>query len=215
MPVEYGEAMSFLAPGDRAPEFRLPAADREGTVALADYRGRSAVMVALFRGLYCPFCRHQMARLSPTAERLKAVGIETVGIVATVADRARLYFRARPSRFPLGADPDLTTHRAYGLPSIERTPQAGEMIEAAATQLALELGVPVRAGEARDAVNRADGFESLPADQADRQRHQIQLTGQVLVDRDGVVRWCRAETAGTYAKFPSPDELLALTACAT
>lgn len=101
-------------------------------------------------------------------------------------------------------------HRAYGLSSIERTPQAGAMVEAAAIQLALELDVPVRAGEARQAVDRADGFESLASDQADRQRHQIQLTGQVLVDRDGVVRWCHAETAGSYARFPSTDELLSL-----
>lgn len=28
-----------LKPGDRAPDFTLPAADREGTVSLADYRG--------------------------------------------------------------------------------------------------------------------------------------------------------------------------------
>jgi len=202
--------MPPLAPGDRAPEFDLPAADREGTVALPDYRGRSAVLVALFRGLYCPFCRHQMAQLSPTAERLKAVGMETIGIVATAAGRARMYFRARPSRFPLGADPDLTTHRAYGLPFIERTPQAAPMIEAAATQLALELGVRVQGGEARQAIDRADGFESLASDQADRQRHQIQLTGQFLVDRDGVIRWCRIETAGTYAKFPTVEELLSL-----
>ncbi|MBI3030108.1 MAG: hypothetical protein HYY64_11400 [Candidatus Rokubacteria bacterium] len=41
-----------LEPGDPAPSFALPAADREGTVSLADYRGRSPLLVALFRGLY-------------------------------------------------------------------------------------------------------------------------------------------------------------------
>ena len=38
--------------GERAPDFKLPAVDREGTVSLSDYRGRSPVLLALLRGLY-------------------------------------------------------------------------------------------------------------------------------------------------------------------
>ena len=76
--------------GQRAPEFELPAADRHGVVSLAQYRGKFAVLLALFRGLYCPFCRRQMAQLSPVADRLRAIGIETVGVVATAPERARL-----------------------------------------------------------------------------------------------------------------------------
>jgi peroxiredoxin len=41
-----------LAPGEPAPGFVLPSGHGEGTVSLADYRGRSPVLVALFRGLY-------------------------------------------------------------------------------------------------------------------------------------------------------------------
>jgi peroxiredoxin len=41
-----------LQPGERASDFTLPAADREGTVSLAEYRGRGPVLLALFRGLY-------------------------------------------------------------------------------------------------------------------------------------------------------------------
>ena len=51
-----------IEPGRPAPDFSLPAADREGTVSLAEYHGRP-VLLALFRGLYCPFCRHQIAQL--------------------------------------------------------------------------------------------------------------------------------------------------------
>lgn len=43
---------SPLGPGDRAPDFAVPAATGDGVVALADYRGRSPVLLALFRGLY-------------------------------------------------------------------------------------------------------------------------------------------------------------------
>jgi peroxiredoxin len=41
-----------VQPGEPAPDFRLPAAEREGFVSLADYRGQSPVLLALFRGLY-------------------------------------------------------------------------------------------------------------------------------------------------------------------
>ena len=41
-----------LRPGDPAPSFALPAVNREGRVSLDDYRGRSPVLVGLFRGLH-------------------------------------------------------------------------------------------------------------------------------------------------------------------
>ncbi len=41
-----------LQPGDRAPDVTLPSATSEGTISLAAYRGRSGVLLALFRGLY-------------------------------------------------------------------------------------------------------------------------------------------------------------------
>jgi len=41
-----------VAPGEPAPDFTLPAAHGDGMVSLADYRGRSPVLLALFRGLY-------------------------------------------------------------------------------------------------------------------------------------------------------------------
>ena len=41
-----------VAPGEPAPDLTLAAAHGDGTVSLADYRGRSPVLLALFRGLY-------------------------------------------------------------------------------------------------------------------------------------------------------------------
>jgi len=41
-----------VRPGEPAPDFTLPAANREGSVSLADYRGRSPVLLAMYRGLY-------------------------------------------------------------------------------------------------------------------------------------------------------------------
>lgn len=38
--------------GEPAPDFTLPAANREGSVSLAEYRGKSPLLLALYRGLY-------------------------------------------------------------------------------------------------------------------------------------------------------------------
>ena len=46
------ERHSPVQVGEPAPDFTRPAADGEGSVSLADYRGRSPVLLALFRGLY-------------------------------------------------------------------------------------------------------------------------------------------------------------------
>ena len=45
-------ASTLPRPGDPAPNFALPAVNREGQVSLGDYRGRSPVLVGLFRGLH-------------------------------------------------------------------------------------------------------------------------------------------------------------------
>jgi peroxiredoxin len=41
-----------LTPGELAPDFVLPSGHGEETVSLAEYRGRSPVLLALLRGLY-------------------------------------------------------------------------------------------------------------------------------------------------------------------
>ena len=58
------EARLSVQPGERAPDFTLPRVPEEGFVSLADYRGKSPVLLAMFRGIYCPFCRRNMAQLA-------------------------------------------------------------------------------------------------------------------------------------------------------
>jgi peroxiredoxin len=77
-----------IQPGERAPQFSLPAINREGVVSDADYRGR-ALMIGFFRGLHCPFCRRQIAQLGAAQPSLAALGVETVAVINTPVERAR------------------------------------------------------------------------------------------------------------------------------
>jgi peroxiredoxin len=193
--------------GQKAPDFALPAANKDGSVSLADYRGRP-LLLALFRGLYCPFCRHQIANLARTAEKLRAGGVETLGIVATPPERARLYFRFRQAAIPLAADPELTTHRAYGLPGTALTPELLATVDGLALDYAKAQGVAVKSGSAYGDLNAIDGYQPSSEDMADLDRHQAQFIGQFLIDRDGMVRWVNIERAP--GEFPTESQLLAL-----
>ena len=142
-----------------------------------------------------------------TADKLRAAGVETLGVVATPAERARLYFRLRQARIPLAADPDLTTHRAYGVPGMPMTPDILQMVDENQMAYAREHGIPAKAGSARNDLNAIDGYQPTKDDDADSMRHQAQFIGQFLVDREGVVRWVNIER--TPGEFPSEADLLA------
>lgn len=203
-----------MHPGEPAPDFTLPSVDRDGTVSLADYRGKTPVLLGMMRGLYCAFCRRHIAQLGMTRKKLQAFGVEVLGVVATQPERARLYYRFRPVGVPLAADPDLTTHRAYGVPNRAMTPEVWQVIASKYADLARELKIPATdVGEIKSALSRQDGFNSVEADQQDMQRHGAQLVGQFLIDREGIVRWanieCAQEGLAGIEKFPNDEEFLA------
>jgi peroxiredoxin len=201
-----------VSPGEPAPDFCLPAVDRIGTVSLTDYRGRSPLFLALFIGLWCPFCRRAIARMGATEGKLRALGVETLAVVATPPENARLYFKFRPTPLRLAADPELSTHRAYGLPKPAPTP---ELMNAMATLRINPTGdlpeaLPIQ--EAAMTLARMDNYENTKTDEADIKRQWPQLRGQFLIDRDGIVRWanieCAAEGLAGIGKTPSEQEIL-------
>jgi hypothetical protein len=151
--------------------------------------------------------------LGKTAERLERIGVQTLGVVGSSAESVRLYLRYRPTRCLVGADPELTIHRAYGVPRAPVSPELWGAIESAYGDLARELRLPVAAGGAVETIDRLDGYQVTEGDQADFQRHQAQFTAQFLVGRDGIVRWANVECArdglAGIDKFPTDEEILA------
>ncbi|HXA95163.1 MAG TPA: redoxin domain-containing protein [Candidatus Dormibacteraeota bacterium] len=213
----------LLRPGDPAPDFALPAVNREGQVSLDDYRGRSPVLVALFRGLHCPFCRRQLVQLGTTQDKLKAMGVETMAVVNTPLERARLYFKYRPARVLLAADPEAATHRAFRVPAgtlVQNESEAswsrgtvtmGQM-QAARINPTGELPEPQNPFVAMETLNKRDGFEVTEVDQQIAATHGMQLGGHFLIGRDGMVRWLQIEgleRVEDLSKFPSDEEIVA------
>jgi peroxiredoxin len=209
-----------LQPGDRAPNIVLDAITRDGKVALDDFRGRTPVLVGLFRGLHCPFCRRHIAAMARLDPALRERGVETFAVVNTPIERAKLYFRYHPQPNLLAAaDPERTSHRAFGLPLLEFTehetiwPRKVGMDVVMATRINMpeEFDAPMNPMEAGKALNEKDRYELSEAEQQMLPASNGQLIGQFLLDRDGIIRWSFTEAAeGGRNMFgaPTPEELI-------
>ena len=222
-----------VQPGEPAPTFTLPAVERDGTVSLADYRGKSPLLLSINRGLWCSFCRRHIVVLGGLRHRLRQVGVETLAIVASPLERARLYVRHRPLGVPMAVDEEQVTHSAYGLPRPPRTPeiiQASERMRVHLDDVALSSDDLARLRGAVEESQRQPQqpmpvwdfihmqrrlypYEMTEREQEEWVSNRTLGAAQFLIDRDGVVRWTRvqdvAELPAGLGNHPKEGELLA------
>lgn len=196
-----------LGPGDRAPDFDLPAADRDGRISLSDCYRRGPVLLLLLRGLYCAFCRRQISQLKSSCDLLQGAGILMLGVIIASGERSRLYFKfgARPC-FPVAAAPDRSVHRAYGLPAVARTPEVMTRIGQRAAEVLRGMNMD-GGSDPLMALHHHGGWEDTPEDHAEFER-PMQSSGYYLVDRQGVIRWARV--GEIPPDLPGPEALLPL-----
>ena len=209
-----------LQPGDVAPNVVLDAITREGKVAVDDYRGRTPVLIGLFRGLHCPYCRRHIAAMAQLEPALREKGIGMLTVVNTPIERARLYFRYRPMPNLLAAaDPERASHRAFGLPNLEFTKDESDWPRKVAMNQMMsmrinvtgELPEPLDPIAALTALNKMDGYEITDADQQMQATGLGQLVGEFLLDREGIIRWSFTEVPdGGKNLFgaPTPQDLM-------
>ncbi|MBV8662955.1 MAG: redoxin domain-containing protein, partial [Hyphomicrobiales bacterium] len=185
---------------------------RDGKVALDDFRG-NAVLVGLFRGLHCPFCRRHIAAMAQLDGALRERGVESLTVVNTPIERARLYFRHHPLPNLLAAsDPQRASHRAFGLPALEFTenetawPHKVSYADARSIQVELpnELPEPMDPFTALEILNRKDRYDITEDDERMMATGLGQMLGQFLIDREGVVRWTFTDMFGA----PTPTEVM-------
>ncbi|PDT80340.1 redoxin family protein [Sinorhizobium sp. BJ1] len=209
-----------LQPGERAPNIVLDAISSEGKITLDDFRGRSPLLIGLFRGLMCPFCRRHVATMAQLNPVLREKGIESLAVVNTPVERARLYFRYHPIAGLLAAsDPGRASHRAFGLPLLEFTENETDwpykvgmdVVRTMRVDRPGELPEPMDPATAADLLNEKDGYELTEADQHVRIPGHMQLVGHFLLDREGVVRWRFTEVeeeAWNVCQALDPEELM-------
>jgi peroxiredoxin len=197
-----------LQPGDRAPNIVLDAISREGKIALDDFRGRSPLLIGLFRGLHCAFCRRNVAAMAQLEPALRERGVECLAVVNTPVERARLYFRYHPTPDLLAAyDPERASHRAFGLREVGMDKVMGLRIH-----LPGELPEPMDPMAMDEFLNKKEGYEITEADQQMMASAKELLVGQFLIDRGGIVRWSFTEGLedgpDITFKTPNPEELM-------
>ena len=214
------ETRDAVALGEPAPAFALPLVESEGEVTLESYRGRAPLLLALFRGIACPFCRRMMATTRRLSADLEEAGVETLAVTATTLEAARLYARFRPAGLAMASDPWFATHRAYGVPLCEMSEDKptqwpvrinmGDAMKMAINPYG-ELPEPLPPPLAGDALDKIDGFEEIDTGEARAPRGTLALSGFFLIDRDGIVRWRFIEAIDSFADYgqhPGPDAVL-------
>jgi len=203
---------SPVQPGEPAPDFALPAVAGPETVSLGDYRGKSPLFLALMVGLWCPFCRRQLVQLGNMESKLKALGVESLAVVATDPVHARVYFKFRPTQLRLASDPALTIHRAFRVPKPEPTPQMLQALDEIRVNPFGDLpeALPITVAAAK--MQEQDGYVNDENDQADIERQWPQLKALYMIDREGIVRWvdieCQKEGLAGIGKMASEDAIL-------
>jgi len=206
-----------LQPGDKAPNIVLDMITYPGQVSIDQFRGDRPLLIGLFRGLHCPFCRRHIAAQAEIDRALRDKGVECLSVVNTPADRARLYLRYHPvPGLIAAADPERASYRAFGLPNLEftenetRWPYKVGMDVVAGARLQLAgVSEPVNAMEAAELLNPKEGYEITEADERMIATGRGQLFGQFLIDREGIVRWTFTEVPGggerMFAKADSSE----------
>jgi len=181
--------MSESFVGRPAPEFRLVSA-QGGEVGPQDFRGSKRVVLWFSKGLFCPFCRRNMAQLGLRYPQIQALGAEVLQVTHNTPEEARGYLKHYPMKFPYLCDAERAAHDRYGVELIGMN--VGGFLASGAAVLS-------------DLVLKG---ESTPAPIPYFRRYAGKDTAQAvfLLDRDGIVR--AEHRLGPNAPLPSAQDLI-------
>lgn len=181
--------------GERAPSFRLPAA-QGGQIGLDDFTNRTAAIVWFTKGMACAFCRQQMSQIARAYPRIKEHNAEVLEITNSTLERGQLYARQFRLPFPYLCDPERQARGAWGIEKRSHGP--GYYVK---TFMAASKMPP----PPNDFGNFKPALKEIPGLLADEDM------GFFIVDRAGIVRYA---LAGGYIneygprQLPGPDEIL-------
>ena len=182
--------------GEKAADFRLAAAG-VGDIGLSDFVGRKNLLLWFSKGLACPFCRRNMARLSQAYPQFQSSDAEILQITHNTVEEANLYFRNYHLATPYLCDPDRQVHLRYGIALEQQA--IGAVVGNSVTSCLMVTGDLLLHGQ------KSPSPVSLIMRMGPRFQ-SAQLV--VAVDRIGVVR--HVQRIGPFDTLPTVAQLLAL-----
>jgi hypothetical protein len=105
----------------------------------------------------------------------------------------------------------MSTHKSFGVPRIEFTPELMHTIENTRINPFGDLPEPLPIMQANAALNALDKFQPTSVDQREAEQPFAQLKGQFLIDREGIIRWANVECQeglSGVGRFPTSEELV-------
>ena len=102
----------MLRPGDRAPDFELHD-EQGGTVRLADFAGKSGVVLMFYPADNTPGCTKQLCAARDDYDKYQAAGIAVFGVNPANAERHQKFVERHALRTPLLVDEGARVSRAY------------------------------------------------------------------------------------------------------
>ncbi len=109
-----GLAESGVGVGDRAPGFELP--DASGaTVSLSSLLERGPVVLAFYRGGWCPYCSLELRALQARLPEIAAAGATLVAVSPQTPDNSLSTAERLELEFPVLSDVGNVVARSFGL----------------------------------------------------------------------------------------------------
>ncbi|WP_327318838.1 peroxiredoxin-like family protein [Streptomyces sp. NBC_01235] len=176
--ADSGQADRALAVGARAPLFRLPSATGD-PVSLAGLLAAGPVVLAFYRGAWCPYCNIALRTLQQHHDEISARGARLVAASPQVPDESLALAEKHQLDFDVLSDVGSDTAKQYGLAF-----DLPDDLAAVYDRLGFDLQ-RVNGGHPR----------TLP------------LPATYVIDREGVIRWAFVDT--DYTRRAEPADILA------
>lgn len=149
--------------GDRAPMFRLPAADG-GSIGLASLLTEGPVVIVWYRGGWCPYCNIQLQAWQSSLDDLDAAGGTLVAISPETPDNSLTTREKNELAFHVLTDAGNGVARAFGI--------------------VYTLPRPIQ-----QQFNEGFGLNRWNADESG----ELPLSATYVIGRDGVVRYAHLD----------------------
>ena len=168
-----------IAVGQSVPDFTAGDLDGKPVMLSALQKEHGAVLLAFYRGGWCPFCNFEIHALTEAYPQFKERSVTPVAISVDKPDEASRTNATYEIPFPVLSDPDLHAHEAF--------------------RVIHEAGP--------DEVKRLAGFGIDLERSSGKTHHKFAVPSFFLIDKTGVVRWAHADPE--YKVRPTVAQLLA------